>query len=95
MAPVQCPQCGIKYVIHLPAGSYFVTLLDNSELLIQRVSPIIAGGVCVGSLYWTCVTFGAVTLMQTLGQQRGLIFMEKRGMINGRNIVYEEDILEI
>ena len=87
MAAVECPQCGTKYVINLPAGSYFVTLLDNSELLIQRVSPIIAGGVCVGSLYWTCVTFGAVTVMQTLGQQRGLIFMEKRGMLNGRNIL--------
>ena len=51
MAAVACPQCGTKYVIHLPAGSYIVTLLDNCELLIQRVSPIIAGGVCVGSLY--------------------------------------------
>jgi E3 ubiquitin-protein ligase MARCH5 len=87
MATVECPQCGTKYVIHLPIGSYFVTLLDNCELLIQRVSPIIAGGVCVGSLYWTCVTFGSVTVMQALGQQKGLIFMEKRGMIKNTMFV--------
>ena len=24
---------------------------------------VVAGGVCVGSLYWTCVTFGAFTVM--------------------------------
>ena len=29
-----------------------------------RLCPVIAGGVCVGSLYWTCVTYGAVTVMQ-------------------------------
>ena len=38
---------------------------------------IVAGGVCVGSLYWTCVTYGAVTLMQVVGHKQGLIFMER------------------
>jgi len=108
MAAVECPQCGTKYVIHLPAGSYIVTLLDNCELLIQRVSPIIAGGVCVGSLYWTCVTFGAVTVMQTLGQQRGLVVMENRdplfllvslplipfGLVLGKMIRWQEPVLK-
>lgn len=108
MATVECPQCGTKYVIHLPIGSYFVTLLDNCELLIQRVSPIIAGGVCVGSLYWTCVTFGSVTVMQALGQQKGLIFMEKRdplfllitlplipfGLVLGKMVRWQEPVLK-
>ena len=85
MAAVECPQCGTKYVIHLPCGSYFVALLDKGELLIQRISPIIAGGVCVGSLYWTCVTFGAVTLMQTMGQHRCLIVMERAGKFKRNN----------
>ena len=31
---------------------------------VGRLCPVIAGGVCVGSLYWTCVTYGAVTVMQ-------------------------------
>ena len=44
-----------------------VVILDfgikhNSK--VGRLCPVIAGGVCVGSLYWTCVTYGAVTVMQ-------------------------------
>ena len=81
MTTVECPQCGTKYVVQLPDGSCFVKMLDKGELIIQRLSPIIAGGVCVGSLYWTCVTFGAVTLMQTLGQHRCLIVMERAGRL--------------
>ncbi len=37
---------------------------------------IIVGAACVGSLYWTCVTFGAVTLMQVVGEKRGLNAIE-------------------
>ena len=82
MAQVECPQCGTKYRILFPDGSVLVSALDSTELLIHRVCPIVAGGVCVGSLYWTCVTFGAVTLMQTLGQNRCLILMERAGRIS-------------
>ena len=81
MASVECPQCGTKYSIRFPDGSFLVSLLDSSEVLIHRVCPIVAGGVCIGSLYWTCVTFGAVTLMQTLGQHRCLIVMERAGRL--------------
>jgi len=77
MLAVECPQCGTRYVIHLPSGNYFVTLLDKGEQCIQYLVPRITGGVCVGSLYWICVTFGAVSLMQVMGQQRALIVMER------------------
>ena len=79
MAAVECPQCATKYVIHLPSGSYFVSLLDKGELIIGRSSGYIAAGVCVGAVYWTCVTYGAVTLMQTMGQRQCLIVMERAG----------------
>ena len=79
MLAVECPQCGTRYVIHLPSGNYFVTLLDKGEQCIQYLVPRITGGVCVGSLYWICVTFGAVSLMQVMGQKRALIVMERCG----------------
>ena len=79
MAAVECPQCGTKYNIHLPDSSYIIALFDNIEVLIQRGSPMLLGGVVVGSVYWTSVTYGAVTLMQTLGQNTSLIVMERRG----------------
>ena len=95
MLAVECPQCGTRYVIHLPRGNYFVTLLDKGEQLIQYLVPRVTGGVCVGSLYWICVTFGAVSLMQIMGQQRALIVMERAGKntfdIN-RNFMFSNEL---
>ena len=38
---------------------------------------MVAGAFCVGSLYWTGVTFGAVTVMQAVGHDAGLVIMER------------------
>ena len=38
---------------------------------------MVAGAFCVGSLYWTGVTFGAVTVMQAVGHDAGLVLMER------------------
>ena len=41
-------------------------VLDGADLLVGRLCPVVAGGVIVGGVYWSCVTFGAVTIMQVL-----------------------------
>ena len=61
-----CPQCGADYIIQFPASGPFLRLLESLDKLVGRLCPVVAGGVCVGSLYWTCVTYGAVTVMQVL-----------------------------
>ena len=108
MAQVECPQCGTEYTIRFPNASFLVSILDQGEVLVQRVCPIVAGGVCVGSLYWTCVTFGAVTLMQTVGHDRGLILMERAdplfllvslplvpvGLVLGKMVRWHEPVLK-
>jgi len=38
--------------------------LDFMETCINRVCPFMAGSLLVGSVYWTAVTYGAVTVMQ-------------------------------
>eukprot|EP00094_Tigriopus_californicus_P001888 TCALIF_01819-PA protein Name:"Similar to march5 E3 ubiquitin-protein ligase MARCH5 (Xenopus laevis)" AED:0.39 eAED:0.39 QI:0/0.66/0.25/1/1/1/4/0/348 len=76
-ATVECPQCGTPYSIQLPPANFFVSLLDTTDKLVQKCCPIVAGGFCVGSLYWTCVTYGAVVLMQTVGHDEGLVLMER------------------
>lgn len=73
---VVCPQCGTDYIIQFPASGPFLRLLDALDKLVGRLCPVVAGGVCVGSLYWTCVTYGAVTVMQVAGHTDGLILME-------------------
>jgi E3 ubiquitin-protein ligase MARCH5 len=73
---VSCPQCGADYCIQFPPSPAALRLLDTLDKLVGRLCPVVAGGVCVGSLYWTCVTYGAVTVMQVTGHDKGLILME-------------------
>ena len=76
-AGVSCPQCGADYVIQFPESPGLMRLLDTLDKLVGRMCPVIAGGVCVGSLYWTCVTYGAITVMQVSGHDKGLSLMER------------------
>jgi hypothetical protein len=39
-------------------------VLDLADRIIYKVCPIVAGGIFLGSVYWTAVTYGAVTVMQ-------------------------------
>lgn len=52
------------------AGS-LVYVMDVTDRIISKLCPFIAGGIFVGSVYWTAVTYGAVTVMQV--QKLGLI----------------------
>lgn len=76
-ANVACPQCGADYMIQFPESPALLRLLDTLDKLVGRLCPVIAGGVCVGSLYWTCVTYGAITVMQVTGHDKGLSIMER------------------
>ena len=46
------------------AGGIVVITLDSFEKMTQKISPIMFGGLCVGTVYWFGITFGAVTIMQ-------------------------------
>ena len=54
-----------------------VYILDLVDRFIYKVCPFAAGGIVVGSVYWTAVTYGAVTVMQVLGHKEGLDVMER------------------
>ena len=76
-AQVSCPQCGVKYTIMYPTGGLVIVTLDSIEMLSNKVCPIMFGGLCVGSIYWSCISYGAVTLMQAVGQEKGQIIIER------------------
>ena len=61
---MSCPQCGTGYLIGFPPSGAIMKVLDGADLLVGRLCPVVAGGVIVGGVYWSCVTFGAVTIMQ-------------------------------
>ncbi|OQR70281.1 E3 ubiquitin-protein ligase MARCH5-like [Tropilaelaps mercedesae] len=73
---VACPQCNADYVVIYPKHSRFVYVLDRIDRTILRVSPFLAAGIVMGSIYWSAVTFGAVTVLQVVGFKDGLKYME-------------------
>ncbi|KAJ3605188.1 hypothetical protein NHX12_027238 [Muraenolepis orangiensis] len=75
--PVNCPQCGTEYRIVFPKMGPLVYSLQHVDKTISRVSPFAAVGVVVGTVYWSAVTYGAVTVMQVVGHKKGLSIMER------------------
>ncbi|KAI3388900.1 hypothetical protein SNEBB_006733 [Seison nebaliae] len=69
---VTCPQCRTAYQIYSAPLSFPGKILDLFDLFVQKVCPPLAGALLIGSVYWTAVTFGAVTIMQVLGHSEGL-----------------------
>ncbi|TKS85087.1 Beta-centractin Actin-related protein 1B [Collichthys lucidus] len=53
---------------------YFLQQVDRA---LSRASPFAAVGVVVGTVYWSAVTYGAVTVMQVVGHKKGLYVMER------------------
>lgn len=41
-----------------------IVMLDAVDSVIYKVCPFVAAGIVVGSVYWTAVTYGAITVMQ-------------------------------
>uniref|UniRef100_A0A3B3CQZ8 Membrane-associated ring finger (C3HC4) 5 n=1 Tax=Oryzias melastigma TaxID=30732 RepID=A0A3B3CQZ8_ORYME len=60
-----------------PPTGPVVYVLDLADRLISKAGPFAAAGIMVGSIYWTAVTYGAVTVMQVVGHKEGLDVMER------------------
>ncbi|XP_033502312.1 E3 ubiquitin-protein ligase MARCHF5 [Epinephelus lanceolatus] len=74
---VSCPQCGTEYHITFPKMGPLVYFLQQVDRALSRASPFAAVGVVVGTVYWSAVTYGAVTVMQVVGHKKGLNVMER------------------
>ncbi|ETE73752.1 E3 ubiquitin-protein ligase MARCH5, partial [Ophiophagus hannah] len=82
LSPLSCraqrsPQCNAEYLIVFPKLGPVVYVLDLADRLISKACPFAAAGIMVGSIYWTAVTYGAVTVMQVVGHKEGLDVMER------------------
>ncbi|XP_058820868.1 E3 ubiquitin-protein ligase MARCHF5-like [Topomyia yanbarensis] len=104
---VSCPQCQSEYIIVLPTMGALANVLEGIDTVIKQISPFLTAGVIVGSIYWTAVTYGAVTVLQTVGYDEGIALMERAepivllvglpaipiGLVFGRMIRWEEFVL--
>lgn len=41
-----------------------VMFLDRVDTVILKICPFLAAGVLAGAVYWTAITYGAITIMQ-------------------------------
>jgi len=76
-AKVECPQCKEEYVFTFPRVNNVVRVVDLFEKLVVKTCPYLAGGFFVGAMYWSAVTYGAITIMQVVGNKEGLQMMEE------------------
>lgn len=74
---VTCPQCQTEYIIVFPNMGVLVLILDTVDSFIYKGCPFMAAGIVVGAVYWCAVTYGAITVMQVIGQKEGLAIMEQ------------------
>ncbi|UYV67350.1 hypothetical protein LAZ67_5000312 [Cordylochernes scorpioides] len=74
---VACPQCNTEYLLIFPPLGAVAYILDVTDRMFYKVCPYLAAGLFLGSVYWTAVTYGAVTVMQVLGHKEGLGAMEQ------------------
>ncbi|XP_059219910.1 E3 ubiquitin-protein ligase MARCHF5 [Stomoxys calcitrans] len=106
---VNCQQCQTEYIIVFPQMGKVANILEAFDNIIRRVSPFLAAGIFVGSLYWTAVTYGAVTFLQIVGHKKGLALMENGdpillliglpvipvGLVLGRMIRWEDAVIRL
>lgn len=104
---VACPQCQTEYIIVFPSMGTLANVLEGIDTLVRRVSPFLTAGLIVGSLYWTSVTYGAITILQVVGYHEGLRIMDNTDpllllvalpaipvtLVLGRMIRWEEIVL--
>ncbi|KAH8276746.1 hypothetical protein KR044_008137, partial [Drosophila immigrans] len=74
---VACMQCRVEYLIVFPQVSRVANVLETLQDLIRQCSPFVAVSAFLGSVYWTAVTYGGLTVLQVYGQQRGMELLEK------------------
>ncbi|EDV90622.1 E3 ubiquitin-protein ligase MARCHF5 [Drosophila grimshawi] len=106
---VSCPQCQTEYIIVFPKMGKLGGALEAMDNLVKRLSPFLAAGFFVGSLYWTAVTYGAVTFLQIVGHENGMSIMVAGdpltlliglpaipvGLVLGRLIRWEDALLRL
>lgn len=67
---VICQQCQTEYIIVFPEVGRFAGLLEWIDFSVRKTSPYLAAGIFMGSIYWTAITYGAITVVQVSVKQK-------------------------
>ncbi|XP_044317031.1 E3 ubiquitin-protein ligase MARCHF5 [Drosophila rhopaloa] len=104
---VLCQQCQTEYIIVFPRMNPVAGALEWLDYTVRRTCPYLAAGVFMCCVYWTAITYGAVTVFQVVGQRRGLELMENEvfllvglpfipvGLVLSRLVRWEDAVLRV
>ncbi|XP_025406760.1 E3 ubiquitin-protein ligase MARCH5-like [Sipha flava] len=102
-----CPQCNTEYIILYNEVNFFVQVLNKLDKTANQLCPFVAAGVVVSTIYWSAASYGAITVMQVMGEQEAILSMEETdpyilllilpaiplSLILGKTINWEETLL--
>ncbi|XP_068141433.1 E3 ubiquitin-protein ligase MARCHF5-like [Drosophila tropicalis] len=79
---VECQQCQTTYIIVLPQMSCLAGFLEKCDHLVTCVYPYAFAILLFGSVYWSAVTYGAVTVIQIIGYDEGVELLKESSSIS-------------
>lgn len=73
---VSCAQCQTEYILVFPKSGSLVYIIELYDKILYGTSPFAAATIVIGSIYWSAVSYGALTVLQVFGQDEGKAIME-------------------
>ncbi|KAH8245317.1 hypothetical protein KR032_008546 [Drosophila birchii] len=67
--PVTCTQCRTEYIVVMPPLCRFDALLNRLDKEYERLCPSILMGIMSGTVYFSGVSYGALTLLELSGNE--------------------------
>uniref|UniRef100_A0A3Q0RLJ1 E3 ubiquitin-protein ligase MARCHF5 n=1 Tax=Amphilophus citrinellus TaxID=61819 RepID=A0A3Q0RLJ1_AMPCI len=75
--PIRCQLCEATYAVIFPRMGLLVDFLRVVDRTLTAMGPYGTLGLLVGSVYWSALTYGAVTVVQVMGRTKGLLLMRR------------------
>lgn len=67
--PVTCTQCRTEYIVVMPQLCRFDALLNRLDKEYERLCPSVLMGIMSGTVYFSGVSYGALTLLELSGYE--------------------------
>ncbi|EDW82740.1 uncharacterized protein Dwil_GK10149 [Drosophila willistoni] len=74
---VECQQCQTSYIILLPQMTRLALFLEKCDYVVRRMCPYVLVVLVFSSVYWTAVTYGAITVVQVVGYRQGMDLLKQ------------------
>ncbi|XP_017064396.1 E3 ubiquitin-protein ligase MARCHF5 [Drosophila eugracilis] len=75
--PVTCNQCRTEYIIVMPPMCRFDALLERLDKCYERLCPSVLMGILAATVYFSAVTYGALTLLELAGYETGMKLLQE------------------